>query len=153
MPVDKIVGPGNIYVFTAEKRSVFGQVGIDGAILKFWWSPMARPILVDRDGPFFPGRARRGCPVDPASPDADFLDAVEASLNRLLDSLERADGAALIGKPRRIDQVDLEHACEGVQPHCRPEHLELSVTDRKHLAADPARWLDFMGRYTPEALG
>ena len=155
--VDKIVGPGNIYVATA-KRSVFGQVGID---------MIAGPseILVVCDGQTDPdwiamdlfSQAEHDEDAQSIllSPDADFLDAVEASLNRLLDSLERADMVRISLENRgALIKVDsLEHACE-VSNRIAPEHLELSVADPealmpliRHAGAI------FMGRYTPEALG
>ena len=89
------------------------------------------------------------------SPDADFLDAVEASLNRLLDGLERAEMVRISLQTRGalIKVESLEHACE-VSNRIAPEHLELSVADPeallpliRHAGAI------FMGRYTPEALG
>jgi histidinol dehydrogenase len=155
--VDKIVGPGNIYVATA-KRSVFGQVGID---------MIAGPseILVVCDGQTDPdwiamdlfSQAEHDEDAQSIllSPDADFLDAVEASLNRLLDSLERADMVriSLQNRGALIKVTSLEHACE-VSNRIAPEHLELSVADPealmpliRHAGAI------FMGRYTPEALG
>jgi histidinol dehydrogenase len=155
--VDKIVGPGNIYVATA-KRSVFGQVGID---------MIAGPseILVVCDGQTDPdwiamdlfSQAEHDEDAQSIllSPDADFLDAVEASLNRLLDSLERADmvRTSLENRGALIKVDSLEHACE-VSNRIAPEHLELSVADPealmpliRHAGAI------FMGRYTPEALG
>jgi histidinol dehydrogenase len=155
--VDKIVGPGNIYVATA-KRSVFGQVGID---------MIAGPseILVVCDGQTDPdwiamdlfSQAEHDEDAQSIliSPDADFLDAVEASLNRLLYSLERADMVriSLQNRGALIKVTSLEHACE-VSNRIAPEHLELSVADPealmpliRHAGAI------FMGRYTPEALG
>ncbi|MEH6671330.1 histidinol dehydrogenase [Halopseudomonas sp.] len=155
--VDKIVGPGNIYVATA-KRSVFGQVGID---------MIAGPseILVVCDGQTDPdwiamdlfSQAEHDEDAQSIllSPDADFLDAVEASLNRLLDGLERAEmvRVSLQTRGALIKVESLEHACE-VSNRIAPEHLELSVADPeallpliRHAGAI------FMGRYTPEALG
>lgn len=155
--VDKIVGPGNIYVATA-KRSVFGQVGID---------MIAGPseILVVCDGQTDPdwiamdlfSQAEHDEDAQSIllSPDADFLDAVEASLNRLLDSLERADmvRVSLQNRGALIKVDSLEHACE-VSNRIAPEHLELSVAEPeallpliRHAGAI------FMGRYTPEAVG
>lgn len=155
--VDKIVGPGNIYVATA-KRSVFGQVGID---------MIAGPseILVVCDGQTDPdwiamdlfSQAEHDEDAQSIllSPDADFLDAVEASLNRLLDGLERAEmvRTSLQTRGALIKVESLEHACE-VSNRIAPEHLELSVADPeallpliRHAGAI------FMGRYTPEALG
>ncbi len=90
-PVDKIVGPGNIYVATA-KRHVFGKVGID---------MIAGPseILVVCDGKTDPdwiamdlfSQAEHDEDAQSIllSPDADFLDRVEASMQRLLPTLER----------------------------------------------------------------
>ena len=155
--VDKIVGPGNIYVATA-KRSVFGQVGID---------MIAGPseILVVCDGQTDPdwiamdlfSQAEHDEDAQSIllSPDADFLDAVEASLNRLLDGLERAEmvRVSLQTRGALIKVESLEHACE-VSNRIAPEHLELSVADPeallpliRHAGAI------FMGRYTAEALG
>jgi histidinol dehydrogenase len=155
--VDKIVGPGNIYVATA-KRSVFGQVGID---------MIAGPseILVVCDGQTDPdwiamdlfSQAEHDEDAQSIllSPDADFLDAVEASLNRLLDSLERADivRVSLENRAALIKVDSLEHACE-VSNRIAPEHLELSVADPESLLSQIRHaGAIFMGRYTPEALG
>jgi len=156
-PVDKIVGPGNIYVATA-KRAVFGQVGID---------MIAGPseILVICDGQTDPdwiamdlfSQAEHDEDAQSIllSPDAQFLDAVEASLNKLLGSLERSDMVRISLESRgALIKVDsLEQACE-VSNRIAPEHLELSVADPdamlpliRHAGAI------FMGRFTPEALG
>ncbi len=155
--VDKIVGPGNIYVATA-KRAVFGKVGID---------MIAGPseILVICDGQTDPdwiamdlfSQAEHDEDAQSIllSPDAAFLDAVEASLNKLLDSLERSDMVRISLESRgALIKVDsLEQACE-LSNRIAPEHLELSVADPdamlpqiRHAGAI------FMGRFTPEALG
>ncbi|PCC99157.1 histidinol dehydrogenase [Halopseudomonas pelagia] len=155
--VDKIVGPGNIYVATA-KRAVFGQVGID---------MIAGPseILVICDGQTDPdwiamdlfSQAEHDEDAQSIllSPDAAFLDAVEASLNKLLDSLERADMVRISLENRgALIKVDsLEHACE-ISNRIAPEHLELSVADPDALLpAIRHAGAIFMGRFTPEALG
>src|SRR5690554_6750617 len=155
--VDKIVGPGNIYVATA-KRMVFGQVGID---------MIAGPseILVICDGQTDPDWiamdlfSQAEHDEDAQSillcPDAEYLDAVDASLNRLLGTLERSDMVRVSIENRgALIKVDsLDQACE-VANRIAPEHLELSVADPdamlpkiRHAGAI------FMGRYTPEALG
>src|SRR5690554_269179 len=155
--VDKIVGPGNIFVATA-KREVFGVVGID---------MIAGPseILVICDGQTDPdwiamdlfSQAEHDEDAQSIllSPDADFLDAVEASLNKLLGSLERSDMVRISLESRgALIKVDsLEQACE-LSNRIAPEHLELSVADPdamllqiRHAGAI------FMGRFTPEALG
>lgn len=155
--VDKIVGPGNIYVATA-KRHVFGQVGID---------MIAGPseILVVCDGQTNPDWiamdlfSQAEHDEDAQSilvcPDAAFLDAVEASINKLLPTMERAEiiRASLEGRGALIQVSDMNQAMT-VANRIAPEHLELSV-------ADPQQWLPqirhagaiFMGRYTAEALG
>ncbi|KSF68065.1 histidinol dehydrogenase [Pseudomonas paraeruginosa] len=155
--VDKIVGPGNIYVATA-KRHVFGQVGID---------MIAGPseILVVCDGQTDPdwiamdlfSQAEHDEDAQSilVSPDAAFLDRVAESIARLLPTMERAEiiRTSLEGRGALIHVADQAHAC-AVANRIAPEHLELSV-------ADPESWLPeirhagaiFMGRYTAEALG
>lgn len=155
--VDKIVGPGNIYVATA-KRHVFGQVGID---------MIAGPseILVVCDGQTDPdwiamdlfSQAEHDEDAQSilVSPDAAFLDRVADSIARLLPTMERAEiiRTSLEGRGALIQVADQAQAC-AVANRIAPEHLELSV-------ADPESWLPeirhagaiFMGRYTAEALG
>ncbi|TRX76251.1 histidinol dehydrogenase [Pseudomonas mangiferae] len=155
--VDKIVGPGNIYVATA-KRHVFGQVGID---------MIAGPseILVVCDGQTDPdwiamdlfSQAEHDEDAQSilVSPDAAFLDRVAASIDRLLPTLERAEiiRTSLEARGALIQVADLEQAIT-VANRIAPEHLELSV-------AEPEQWLPrirhagaiFLGRYTAEALG
>ncbi|MFI8579448.1 histidinol dehydrogenase [Ectopseudomonas khazarica] len=156
-PVDKIVGPGNIYVATA-KRHVFGKVGID---------MIAGPseILVVCDGATDPdwiamdlfSQAEHDEDAQSilVSPDAAFLDRVAESIARLLPTMERAEiiRTSLEGRGALVRVVDMAEAIE-VANRIAPEHLELSV-------ADPEAWLPqirhagaiFMGRYTAEALG
>ena len=155
--VDKIVGPGNIYVATS-KGMVFGAVGID---------MIAGPseILVVCDGQTDPdwiamdlfSQAEHDEDAQSilVSPDAAFLDAVEASINKLLDGMERAEiiRTALKDRGALIQVESMEQALE-VTNYIAPEHLELSVEDPqallpgiKHAGAI------FMGRYTAEALG
>jgi histidinol dehydrogenase len=155
--VDKIVGPGNIYVATAKKL-VFGQVGID---------MIAGPseILIISDG----GTDPDWIAMDLFSqaehdelaqsilicPDAAHLDAVEASIRKLLPTLERADVvmAALEGRGALIQVRDLDEAA-AVANRIAPEHLELSVADPESLLGHIRNaGAIFMGRYTAEALG
>ncbi|TVP93630.1 MAG: histidinol dehydrogenase [Pseudomonadaceae bacterium] len=156
-PVDKIVGPGNIYVATA-KRAVFGQVGID---------MIAGPseILVICDGQTDPdwiamdlfSQAEHDEDAQSIllSPDQAFLDAVQASIDRLLGEMERADMMRISLETRgALIKVDsLEHACE-LSNRIAPEHLELSVADPDALLPQIRHaGAIFMGRFTPEALG
>jgi histidinol dehydrogenase len=155
--VDKIVGPGNIYVATA-KRAVFGQVAID---------MIAGPseILVICDGLtdpdwiamdlFSQAEHDEQAQAILLCEDERYLDKVEASIARLLPTLARQDIASVSLKNRGalIKVADMEEAIS-VSNRIAPEHLELSV-------ADPETWLPnirhagaiFMGRHTPEALG
>ena len=156
-PVDKIVGPGNIYVATA-KRHVFGKVGID---------MIAGPseILVVCDGHTDPdwiamdlfSQAEHDEDAQSIllSPDAAFLDAVAASIEKLLPDMEREPiiRTSLKNRGALIQVADMAQAIE-VANRIAPEHLELSV-------AEPEQYLPqirhagaiFMGRYTAEALG
>ena len=155
--VDKIVGPGNIYVATA-KRMVFGQVGID---------MIAGPseILVVCDGHtnpdwiamdlFSQAEHDEQAQAILISTDEAFVEAVHASMEKLLPTMERADiietsmakRGALIYAPTVADALAIAN-------RIAPEHLELSVEN-------PQAWLPeirhagaiFMGRYTAEALG
>jgi len=156
-PVDKIVGPGNIYVATA-KRTVFGQVGID---------MVAGPseILVICDGHTDPDWVAMDLfsqaehDEDAQSillcPDAGFLARVEQSIERLLPQMQRREiiETALRARGALIHCRDLDEAAE-VANHIAPEHLELSLED-------PQAYVDkirhagaiFMGRHTSEPLG
>jgi histidinol dehydrogenase len=155
--VDKIVGPGNIYVATA-KRAVFGQVGID---------MVAGPseILVICDGQTNPDWiamdlfSQAEHDEDAQSilvcPDAAFMQQVEASINRLLPGMERRDiiAASLQRRGIFIKVKDLAHAAE-VCNRVAPEHTELSVADPEALLlAIRHAGAIFMGRHTSEALG
>jgi len=156
-PVDKIVGPGNIYVATA-KRHVFGKVGID---------MIAGPseILVICDGKTDPdwiamdlfSQAEHDEDAQSIllSPDADFLNRVEASIQRLLPTLER-EGIARTSLRERgalIQVADMNQAIE-VANRIAPEHLELSVENPEELLPQIRHaGAIFMGRYTAEALG
>lgn len=155
--VDKIVGPGNIFVATA-KREVFGTVGID---------MIAGPseILVICDGQTDPdwiamdlfSQAEHDEQAQSilVSPDAAFLDAVQKSINKLLPTLERADiiRASMSDRAALIQVASLEQAAE-VSNRIAPEHLELSVEDpQAMLGRIRHAGAIFMGRYTAEALG
>ncbi|MSQ19461.1 MAG: histidinol dehydrogenase [Betaproteobacteria bacterium] len=155
--VDKIVGPGNAYV-AAAKRRVFGTVGID---------MIAGPseILIICDGNtdpdwiamdlFSQAEHDEVAQAILLSPDAAFLDAVEASIGRLIQAMPRKDiiGASMTGRGALIHTQDLEDACS-IANRIAPEHLELSV-------CDPGRWIErirhagaiFLGRHSSEALG
>ena len=155
--VDKIVGPGNLYVATA-KRLVFGTVGID---------MIAGPseILVICDGKtnpdwiamdlFSQAEHDEDAQAILLSPDVEFLEQVQASIDRLIDDMPRKDiiGTSLSARGALIQVANLDEAIE-VANYMAPEHLELSLEDAsavvpriRHAGAI------FIGRYTAEALG
>lgn len=155
--VDKIVGPGNIYVATA-KRAVFGQVAID---------MIAGPseILVICDGKTDPdwiamdlfSQAEHDEQAQSIllCPDEQYLDQVEASIARLLPTLSREAIASMSLKNRGalIKVKDMQEAI-AVSNRIAPEHLELSVADPEiYLSQIRHAGAIFMGRHTPEALG
>ncbi|MGB0734161.1 MAG: histidinol dehydrogenase, partial [Pontibacterium sp.] len=155
--VDKIVGPGNIFVATA-KRAVFGAVGID---------MIAGPseILVVCDGKTDPdwvamdlfSQAEHDEDAQPIliCPDADYLDLVDASIQKLLPTMEREAiiEVSLRDRAALIQVADMDEAME-ITNRIAPEHLELSVDNPEALLPKIRHaGAIFMGRYTAEALG
>jgi histidinol dehydrogenase len=155
--VDKIVGPGNVYVAEA-KRQVFGEVGID---------MIAGPseILVISDGRtppdwvamdlFSQAEHDESAQALLLSPDKRHLDAVEAAIRRLLGEMPRRETiqASLETRGALIETRSLEEAC-ALANRIAPEHLELSMEDAQ-------TWLPllanagaiFLGRWSSEAIG
>jgi len=155
--VDKIVGPGNIYVATA-KGMVFGTVGID---------MIAGPseILVVCDGETNPdwvamdlfSQAEHDEDAQSilVSPDAGFLDKVQTSIDKLLPEMERSEliRKSLGARGALIHCQDLDEAAKVIN-YVAPEHLELSVEDPDELLENIRHaGAVFMGRYTAEAVG
>ena len=155
--VDKITGPGNAYV-AAAKRRVFGVVGID---------MVAGPseILIICDGKTNPdwitmdlfSQAEHDelAQAILLSPDAAFLDAVAASMAKLVETMPRKDiiNTSITDRGALIHTKSIDEAIE-ISNYIAPEHLELSVENPlemskkiKHAGAI------FMGRDTCEALG
>ncbi|MBP7881423.1 MAG: histidinol dehydrogenase [Candidatus Methylopumilus sp.] len=155
--VDKIVGPGNAYV-AAAKRRVFGVVGID---------MVAGPseILVICDGKTNPdwvamdlfSQAEHDelAQAILLCPDADFLNRVNESIQKLVLEMPRAEiiKTSLTDRGALIQVKSLDEAAE-ISNYIAPEHLELSMDDPlafsqkiKHAGAI------FMGRDTCESLG
>ena len=155
--VDKIVGPGNAYVACAKRR-VFGIVGID---------MVAGPseILVVSDGSGNPDWVAMDlfsqAEHDELAQsilictDADFIERVKDSIERLLPTMPRQAviRQSLTDRGALILVKDLEEAC-AIANRVAPEHLELSL-------ADPDPWVEkihhagaiFIGHYTSESLG
>lgn len=155
--VDKIVGPGNAYVAEAKRR-VFGIVGID---------MIAGPseILILCDGTTDPdwvamdlfSQAEHDelAQAIMLCPDADYIERVQASIERLLPTMPRAETirASLSGRGALVKVRDMAEAC-AIANDIAAEHLEIS-------AEEPQQWADlirhagamFLGRYSSESLG
>ena len=155
--VDKIVGPGGAFV-AAAKRLVFGPVGID---------VIAGPseILVISDGSadadwialdlFSQAEHDAAAQAILLTPSAEHLEAVHASMQRLLPSLPRRDTIArsLHQRGALILTRDLDEAI-GIANRIAPEHLELAVADPDALLPKIRHaGAIFVGASTSEALG
>ena len=155
--VDKVTGPGNAYVASAKRR-VFGTVGIDMIA-----GPSEILVLADGSTPadwvamdlFSQAEHDELAQSILLCPDAAYLDAVQAAIDRLLPTMPRA---AIIAKSLNdrgalILTRDMEEAC-AISNRIAPEHLEVS-------SHEPHRWEPllrhagaiFLGAYTSESLG
>jgi histidinol dehydrogenase len=155
--VDKIAGPGNIYVATA-KRLVFGTVDIDMIA-----GPSEIVVLCDgKTDPewvamdmFSQAEHDEDAQAILISLDAGFTQRVKSAIEKLIDSMERRDiiKASLEGRGALITVNGLDEAI-ALTNRIAPEHLELSVDDASTVA-ERVRHAGaiFLGRYTAEALG
>ncbi|MGS1008058.1 histidinol dehydrogenase [Achromobacter anxifer] len=155
--VDKIVGPGNAYV-AAAKRRVFGVVGIDMIA-----GPSEILVICDGNTPadwiamdlFSQAEHDELAQSILLCPDAAFIEEVQASIERLLPTMPRADilRVSLANRGALILVRDLEEACQ-IANDIAPEHLEISTEN-------PEKWTAqirhagaiFMGRFSSESLG
>ena len=155
--VDKITGPGNAYVASAKKR-VFGQVGIDMIA-----GPSEILVLADGTTPadwvamdlFSQAEHDELAQAILLCPDADYIAAVQAAIERLLPEMPRAEiiAKSLAGRGALIHTRSMEEACE-ISNRIAQEHLEVS-------SREPQRWEPllrhagaiFLGAYTSESLG
>jgi histidinol dehydrogenase len=155
--VDKITGPGNAYVASAKRR-VFGEVGIDMIA-----GPSEILVLADGSAPvdwvamdlFSQAEHDELAQSILLSPDAAYIDAVAAAIERLLPGLPRAGviRASLEGRGALIRTRSMEEAC-AISNRIAPEHLEIS-------SREPARWEPllrhagaiFLGAFASESLG
>jgi histidinol dehydrogenase len=155
--VDKIVGPGNIYVATA-KRHVFGQVGID---------MIAGPseILIICDGTtnpdwiamdlFSQAEHDEDAQAILLCPDKNYISQVEESIKKLLPSMDREEiiRTSLKNRGALILTKDIDEAIQ-ISNIIAPEHLELSVEDPEGIVDEIKHaGAIFMGQYSSEALG
>ena len=156
-PVDKIAGPGNIYV-TLAKKMVFGQVGID---------MLAGPseIMIIGDGSVdaryaaadllsqaeHDARARAIL----LTPDSDWAREVAQAVEDQLAQLPRQSvaGEALERSGAIVLVESLEEAFE-VANRFAPEHLELLISEPwPHLVKVRHAGAVFLGAYSPEPVG
>lgn len=155
--VDKIVGPGNAYV-AAAKRRVFGVVGIDMVA-----GPSEILIIADRSANpdwvamdlFAQAEHDELAQSILLSPDAEFIDRVLASIEKLLPTLSRhaVIATSLAGRGALIQTRDLHEACT-LANRIAPEHLELAVAEPRALLEHIRHaGAIFMGHYTSESLG
>ena len=155
--VDKITGPGNAYVAEA-KRQVFGIVGIDMIA-----GPSEILVLADGTTPpdwvamdlFSQAEHDELAQSILLCPDAAYIDAVQAEINRLLPEMPRAAiiAQSLNDRGALIHTRSMEEAC-AISNRIAPEHLEVS-------SRDPHHWEPllkhagaiFLGAFTSESLG
>ena len=155
--VDKITGPGNAYVASAKKH-VFGMVGIDMIA-----GPSEILIIADGTTPpdwvamdlFSQAEHDELAQSILLCPDMAYINAVQASITKLLPDMPRK---AIIAKSLNdrgalIHTRSMQEACD-ISNRIAPEHLEIS-------SKEPGNWEPllkhagaiFMGAYTSESLG
>ncbi len=155
--VDKICGPGNVFV-TYAKQLVRGQVDIDGI-----FGPTETIVLADEtaNADFCAADLIAQAEHDPLATailvtnSPKLIQEVEASLDRQLPGLARAELAksALESRGKAVLVENLEEAVE-LANRVAPEHLCLMV-------ADPWSWAGrvknagglFLGEFSPEVMG
>lgn len=155
--VDKIVGPGNIFV-AAAKREVFGFVGIDMIA-----GPSEVVIVADKNANvdwvamdlLAQAEHDEEATAILISPDKSFIDRVEKSIIKFLPDMERASiiEASLKKNGIMIKTEDFKQAINIVNI-LAPEHLELAVTNPEELLSGVKHaGAIFMGSYSAESLG
>jgi histidinol dehydrogenase len=155
--VDKITGPGNAYV-AAAKRRVFGTVGIDMIA-----GPSEILVLADGSTPpdwvamdlFSQAEHDELAQSILLCPDAAYIDAVQASIDKLLPEMPRKDIilASLNGRGALIHTRSMHEACD-ISNRIAPEHLEVS-SDNPHQWEPLLKHAGaiFLGAFTSESLG
>tara|TARA_B100000674_G_scaffold99018_1_gene71797 strand:+ start:3850 stop:5151 length:1302 start_codon:yes stop_codon:yes gene_type:complete len=155
--VDKIVGPGNIFVAEA-KRKLYGTVGVDmvagpseivivcDGTTRADWVAMDLMAQAEHD---------ENAQAILITTKKSFLKDVEKELSVLVEDQPRSE---IILKSLRnhgalIQARDLGEAFEIVN-YIAPEHLELSMQNpREHLPRIKHAGAIFLGKYTPESFG
>jgi histidinol dehydrogenase len=155
-PVDKIVGPGNLFVALA-KQHVFGRVDIDSIS-----GPSEVVVLADETAPADWVAADMIAQAE-HSPGSSVLvtwheplfEAVDAALTKQLASAERGDlaMASLIAFGGLILARDAEEACR-ITASFAPEHLHIQTADPEAMLAQiPTAGAAFLGPFSPVAVG
>lgn len=155
--VDKIVGPGNIFVATAKKL-VFGEVDIDMIA-----GPSEILVIADdkSDPSFVAADLMSQAEHDKLASSIlittskDLYDKVEVELERQVKTLEREEiirtslkdfGSAII--------CNTMEECIEISNFIAPEHLEIMVDDpMRYLGMVKNAGSVFLGRYCPEPIG
>jgi histidinol dehydrogenase len=155
--VDKIVGPGNLFV-TLAKRQVYGVVGIDGlagptetlVIADEFANPawVAADLLAQAEHDWLASAIL-------ITPSQSLIDKVQLEIAKQIEDLKRAEviAGSLENRGGAVLTRDLDEAVRLANEYA-PEHLALSVRD-------PWRWVEkvnnaggvFMGEHSFEVLG
>lgn len=155
--VDKIVGPGNVYVAEA-KRQVFGRVGLDMVA-----GPSEILIIADDSADpewlaldmFAQAEHDEMAQSILLSPSKALLAEVMISIERLLPGMSRQSiiRRSLRDRGALINVASLGEAVE-LANRIAPEHLELAVQNPEPLLAGIRHaGAIFMGVHSPEAFG
>ncbi len=156
-PVDKIFGPGNLFV-TLAKRQVYGVVGIDGLA-----GPTETVVIADESAnPAWVAadllaQAEHDLLASAIllTPSQSLIEKVQVEVGQQLEQRGRADiiVASLENRGGAVLTRDLDEAIELANEYA-PEHMALSVTE-------PWRWVEkinnaggvFLGEHSFEVLG
>jgi len=155
--VDKIVGPGNIFVALA-KRLVFGIVDIDmiagPSEILIIADSSANPVFVAADLLSQAEHDEDAVPIL-VTPDENLAEEVQKELKNQVKTLsKRAIAEASLENNCYLLVTDTLEEAVSLANAIAPEHLELSIEN-------PEKWAEkvknagalFMGHYTPEAMG
>ena len=155
--VDKIVGPGNIFVATA-KRMVFGTVGIDmiagPSEVLIICDESAQPEWIAMDL-FSQAEHDVLARATLVSTSSEMLEKVERAMNKLLPELERKDIIQQsVNTYASFIKVDTLEEAASISNEVAPEHLELAVAAASDLLAHIKHaGAIFLGHHTPEVFG
>lgn len=155
--VDKIVGPGNIYVALA-KREVYGYVSIDSIAgpseILILADESANPTYVAADLLSQAEHDELASAVL-VTDDKVLAKKVQEEVTRLVGLLPRQEilSQSLANYSAIIVEESMEKACE-ISNAIAPEHLELAVKEPFELLAGIKHaGAVFLGHYTPEPIG